>query len=436
MPDSQSESSSINYAVTLVHGTQFLGSKPKWIEEDSPLCQYLNEKFGDALAISRVKWSGRNAHGARAKAAERLKKQLNENKDKFPTAERVVICHSHGGNAALYALRDYPDANKVKVVTLAAPFLVAGKRDFGPEAWTCFFGTAILLYLVLCFLFGIELPKEYMDAQGLVAPGTPEFWNLVWQATPAFYKQDALWQAALVTLAITGTVIYWSKRVDELIDDMRLASLRRNQLLVVRAPGDEAAGILMFFQFIVWLCTRLFSEITGLGRRVALWAQELSTPKAIVYSLLGILMIVLGWLAIFGAAGDLNRPGLGGIAFPLGVAILVTVLSGVTGDPEEEENFTFITLVAGFVIFPIIPLLSICLLFFGWRIALANILLDVTVEATPIGNYETHLCRPQLNEEPDKFSAPFAHSAIYEDPKVLKLICSFISGSDSSHILT
>ena len=116
--------------VTLVHGTW--AKDAAWLKEDSKLCQGLS-RIEPPPIIRSFHWSGRNSHDARLQAARALTKQLGETSAEHPLAEHHLIGHSHGGNVALYALRDSAVCDRIaSVVCLATPFIHAQARPIEP----------------------------------------------------------------------------------------------------------------------------------------------------------------------------------------------------------------------------------------------------------------------------------------------------------------
>src|SRR4051794_38938923 len=96
------------YVVTLVHGTLLSGGqvgRGHWTMPSSPLRDLLDLKI-PGIQFEVFSWSGRNAHKDRIAAADSLKLQLRGQVQSFPDAVHVIIAHSHGGNVALFALRD------------------------------------------------------------------------------------------------------------------------------------------------------------------------------------------------------------------------------------------------------------------------------------------------------------------------------------------
>lgn len=99
--------------VTLVHGTWGRGmfcpsGDAPWTTEESTLCKSLKapEHLGPSTIFRRFRWSGKNRHKARSKAANELHDYLARNFNSWPKAKHFVVAHSHGGNIALYAMND------------------------------------------------------------------------------------------------------------------------------------------------------------------------------------------------------------------------------------------------------------------------------------------------------------------------------------------
>ncbi|MGH7513765.1 MAG: hypothetical protein ACREOQ_12665 [Gemmatimonadales bacterium] len=76
------------------------------------------------------KWSGRNSHKMRLRASKELELHLNEATRANPGAKHFVVAHSHGGNVALYALRQRALQMRLAgLATLATPFILCEERD-------------------------------------------------------------------------------------------------------------------------------------------------------------------------------------------------------------------------------------------------------------------------------------------------------------------
>jgi pimeloyl-ACP methyl ester carboxylesterase len=116
--------------ITLVHGTW--ASDAAWVQADSKLCQGLS-RIDPPPIVRSFHWSGHNSHRARLQAAEALTQQLGATFAEYPQAEHHLIAHSHGGNVALYALRNPLISDRIaSVVCLATPFIHAQSRPVEP----------------------------------------------------------------------------------------------------------------------------------------------------------------------------------------------------------------------------------------------------------------------------------------------------------------
>jgi len=87
------------------------------------------------------RWSGQNSHTARAAAASELGELLKKLTQQYPNANIYLIAHSHGGNVALYAIRDDPKAAVAVrgIVNMAThrpyppcPSGTPGPKSYGP----------------------------------------------------------------------------------------------------------------------------------------------------------------------------------------------------------------------------------------------------------------------------------------------------------------
>lgn len=133
--------------ITLVHGTWPRGFLPKWLimrlpwlskpkplwfQRRSPFRENLESSLKHASLDCKIRpfcWSGANSVFARDKAAQKLARLLKDDL-KPGNAPPIVIAHSHGGNVALRAMTYLgADASRVRIVTLAAPFLRVFVRD-------------------------------------------------------------------------------------------------------------------------------------------------------------------------------------------------------------------------------------------------------------------------------------------------------------------
>src|SRR6266446_3746102 len=112
----------MSYVITLVHGTW--AQDAQWMREESALCASLRNSLSAGVAFRAFRWSGRNSHLERRRAAERLRAELITAVAEYPDANHYVIAHSHGGNVAFHALKDRDCGPRISgVVFLSTPFL-------------------------------------------------------------------------------------------------------------------------------------------------------------------------------------------------------------------------------------------------------------------------------------------------------------------------
>ena len=130
--DTTGEPQSVPYVVTLVHGTW--GRKSAFIDPNGPLHTIFNERL-PGVVFSNFLWSGRNRMADRLRAAADLGRHLRELHEEYPHARLVIVAHSHGGNVALYSLKD-PEVNAIVsgVACFATPFISVSKRTAIREA--------------------------------------------------------------------------------------------------------------------------------------------------------------------------------------------------------------------------------------------------------------------------------------------------------------
>ncbi len=116
-----------HYVLTLVHGTW--ASTKGWVAAGSFLRRELERRLSH-VTFREFAWTGTNTHTARMDAGARLAEFIRSGHALYPDARHVVIAHSHGGNVALYAMRD-PAAREAitGIVTLGSPFIRARRRD-------------------------------------------------------------------------------------------------------------------------------------------------------------------------------------------------------------------------------------------------------------------------------------------------------------------
>ena len=112
--------------VVLVHGTFATGAP--WTVPGSNFWQRLKQGRPQREIISFA-WSGANSHMARQVAGSQLADFLIKRGKSCPSERYHLICHSHGGNVALYAAR-FPAVRSIlaSIVFLGTPFVQGSAR--------------------------------------------------------------------------------------------------------------------------------------------------------------------------------------------------------------------------------------------------------------------------------------------------------------------
>jgi pimeloyl-ACP methyl ester carboxylesterase len=261
-----------DYVITLVHGT--FAPNSKWTRHGSRLRTILEESLGgpERVRFEAFKWGGdmlprlNNGFKHRQKASERLARHISALAARFPRSTHVLIGHSHGGNVALYSLRDSQVRSLVRgVVCLATPFLSCRARDV-----TALSGYGWLLKLVLIpFLVG-SVGIVWLALASALSKQLPERWLLfVLSGIPAIGVEIGLLALAVkledrIIINLTSLVRRLQRN---LLTRIRLPDPRNVQILCVQVLGDVAKTYLrvvthavdaLSFLWSAWLYVPLF----------------------------------------------------------------------------------------------------------------------------------------------------------------------------------
>jgi pimeloyl-ACP methyl ester carboxylesterase len=416
------EGTSELHVVTLIHGTW--ATKADWIRPRSALSRALRQRLGQDTKVFRFIWSGGNSPSARSIASERLKKKLTLRLRDYATARHHIIGHSHGGNVALAAVAGTDSekqagtdlARKIDgIVCLATPFLVARKRDLGPQPALNMVAAITGLCILLMLIVGPMLPASWPAA-----------------------VTSGIQMAILIAVALPCMVLamWWFTFATALQDELTISSIDPDRILIVRSPADEASGILVFSQIISWATVRVYLLSQALFARLETamtrWAErKWSVLVVAAFALVlipGFVFLLAysdqpdlafqSWLRVLAWAGLI-------VLFTIVLEALILIIPFVGGVDFATALFRF---AVSALIWPIMLLLSVFLLPFGWRVALANVLLDVTAETTPIGrSWTVNLVEPPENNERRERARPLMHSIVYENPAALEIVCDWIA---------
>ncbi len=250
------------YFFVLIHGTW--GTESAWTKPDSTLRTVFEREFGaENCEFYRHKWSGANSQrGRKAAASELVRKISYLNKNFVGQKPKIFfVSHSHGGNIAVQAntqisrlrmklaqsaktrsevnvyKREFPKIEGI--VTFNTPFIYAQKRDFvGNYKFLSTIMKTLFFSLFSYFLFGlIGGVLNYIGGQG-------DFSSSIYNALAVgilllvFFSVYQNFEDIIKRLARVGMV----------------KSLRRNsvhyrtsaRILGISSVGDEAYSYLSF----------------------------------------------------------------------------------------------------------------------------------------------------------------------------------------------
>jgi hypothetical protein len=354
--------------VTLIHGTWARNAPwtrpaardvgPSQEQEAPTLRQAIEDAFPGGVEFRTFDWSGRNSLGARQDEARRLRNQLLANPTSDPGVRHFLVAHSHGGNIALYALRDPDVRNRIAgVATLATPFLIAGRRDLGSEGKTILVLELVALGALAGILAYVVWPSALIA--GAVAAGA--------------FALPAYWFA------------YLDARVDQVIADMQLPVLEPEQLWIGRLIGDEAAAGLQTGQLTGWAAAHVHRWF---GRAYARAEKSGASQEG---RSLGLVLAGLGLVGLTWLAGErisvTERPAFVLWSF-IAVAGVGFLIFGWGLLPQLRR---VVVPYAAVVLLPLVAILSSLLaLPFGRERAFYGLLLDVHSEPTPLGTWTVH----------------------------------------------
>lgn len=263
---------SINY--TLVHGT--FGASSQWLNEratDNPkgFRALLKNNHSANISFTLPKpWGGvgffKKIHdltnSARLDGAVQLSNKLSELSDK---SANFVIAHSHGGNVAMYAVQNEAARAKVDgIICLATPFLYPRRRPLSLP--TLLLSLVIIVIGFFQFSWRYDLLNSSMTA---------------WSVASLLFLVAVVVPSALIFLIARqrfGADLDLDKHIKRLsFKDPKIP------ILLIRASGDEATGLLRAGQFFNWLA--------GIAMRIG--GRQL-------YGLLCLGILVLAWSAYSG----------------------------------------------------------------------------------------------------------------------------------------
>ena len=232
----------INY--TLVHGT--FGAKSAWLNETSTensqgFRALLKNKNATNVTFTIPRpWGGTSlfskirdlTNQARLNGA----KQLSDSLTKLPKANsNFIIAHSHGGNVAMYAVQDEAARSNVDgIICLATPFLYPRRRPLSIST--------LLISLAIIIVGFVQFSLRYDLLNSSV---------LTWCMALLVFVTSVIIPSALI-FQIIRQRFSSDISLDEHIEKLSFID-PKIPILLIRASGDEATGLLRAGQFFNWL---------------------------------------------------------------------------------------------------------------------------------------------------------------------------------------
>lgn len=345
--------------VVLVHGTW--GRRSAWCRPGSRFWLALEEA---GATVHSFTWSGGNSHLARSRAAVELASFLKTLRSETAPNGLAVIAHSHGGNVALHAVRRLaPGSRRVKLVTLATPFLFAAStKPARSEAVVLVAAAVAAVAILFAVVVGPEAP---MGSPLTIPSGVAALLVLAVRALS--------WVAARHVHGLAGD----DAAVSSLVSSIQVPAADEStgeDLLVIRAADDEAGGLLTFAQFSGWMGFTIARFVKPVRVFVAVW----------------ILGVVIYEVESAVSGEDGNSMGS---------------LSGFIADWSFTTSAICAVLLS-------LPALFACA--HGWDGPAVSWRALVTAEASPPGETDVWQCSIRASR-----AQGLAHASLYDEPQVI-----------------
>jgi len=357
------------------------------------------------LEVFEFNWTGHNSHRSRLEAGRNLAMLVSSlrNQSSKPI---WVVAHSHGGNVALYALRDLGAADIQKLVFLATPFLHCSPQVYD---WKTF--NHLLTFVSLAvYVFGIWL---FLSTAHVALDIHPNILTVLASVVVSFGLLFVLSTARDWRNSLT---IRLTRRIERACQEAQPPPPPAQcETLIFRKAGDEAFSLLEASRFGEWLLAAMWSLLSktvdmplrGIRKLVGWLSGSKLSRKLQVYvdafdlsyyawTAFVLLLLAFGVLLFFPERflADQLRD-VRSIVFEL-VGRCAWYLFAITVGSICAVAALQLVLIAG------IALIGSIRLGIGLPGAAA---IRFTTESTPLGAWTTRLSS----------SSGFAHSAVYED---------------------
>jgi Alpha/beta hydrolase family len=256
----------VDYVVTLVHGTFAHGAD--WIQDKASLPSELRRLGEGRLLTFPFEWTGTNTNDARVTAGRDLSKFLLDKAKQYPTAQQVIIAHSHGGNIAFYAARASP-IPRLKIVTLGTPFIQANPRSIGPLVEMFDYAGKVVFYVlfvIVAYIVVVFLIVMNNDAT-LPMGGTANEYVGVFVAC-LFCFILMLWFRFRI---VENKLLPWAARRQRwLVKELTATVRSQHRVFVASVKGDEAMHALSALDLFAESPYAIISVLAALSQTMAI----------------------------------------------------------------------------------------------------------------------------------------------------------------------
>jgi hypothetical protein len=395
-----------NFHVTLVHVT---GARhAPWTQPASQLRAALETAFPGRLTFSAFEWSGQNSFKARFRAAQALAEALKEDAQEHPDCHHFIIGHSHGGNVALWALGQRNLLERISgVACLSTPFFRLQKRYYGSRAIKPF--PALRLPVILVSLAAAALAGVCFEQ---------------WVGHRA--ANAAIWTVLIGCLFLYALLVVLAERqADVFISQGVYPAIQKERLCLIRHTGDEASAALSSASFFSWLFIQTIAITDRLWRKVLVMCT-LRRWRRTVFRSFGIGFCCFVTAALTQRIEALNIVTALLVLLGMILCSFAAVLGTLPWKTIRALLRALRPLMRAIGLTLITPVLGLFALAFGPEIPTIALLLDVSAEVAPPGewNLQIFASREHLHG--------LRHSAAYGDTAALAHIVSWMRSRSES----
>lgn len=352
--------------ISLIHGTW--ARSAAWTLPSSLLSLALRNKLDSKKVLFfRFGWSGKNSIKSRASAGVVLNHNLKEIFARYPHAKHFIIAHSHGGSVALNCL-DHEIADAVDgIICLGTPVFVTKPRIYTKMSQLIMRSIPVIMFL---WLLGIVIETAHIS-----------HWLV---------KLPLMLVACFFAIKMTDRLTIWSNTLSVPHDFLFLPM---SKVIFIRASGDEASMALSASYFFSWIITKIASaEVIKSLDHILIRVIVKTFPGGRFFDSKPLTRLVNIFWAIVALATFVLILPLAILEFALSLLLMVPMLA-------------------------ILPMLAITI---GPEMAIGCFFHDISTEPTPPGHW-------LLSQFSSRGMGGLEHSLLYNDPRVIEAICSWLA---------